>query len=195
MVPIVYEEFLRKFEAQPDIQVFLHLRALYIPHVTPEEKYSIAKTSLPNCYRLTIRHGYNDIPVTENLGNIVYEEVRKYIITSSAQHSHPTSTIGVTTSLELNDEAEAQTTTAASTSAESRNARLQRRLSALDAANEAQIVYIVGKEQLRLLSHNNAAKRFVLGIFLWVRDNTRAKVASMRIPVEKLVEVGFVKEI
>jgi KUP system potassium uptake protein len=195
MVPTVYEEFLRKFEAQPDIQVFLHLRALYVPHVTSEEKYSIAKTSLPNCYRLTIRHGYNDIPVTEDLGNIVYEEVRKYIITSSAQHSHPTSTIGVTTSLELSDEAEAQATTAASTSAESRDARLQRRLSALDAANEAQVVYIVGKEQLRLLSHNNVAKRFVLGIFLWVRDNTRAKVASMRIPVEKLVEVGFVKEI
>jgi KUP system potassium uptake protein len=34
-----------------------------------------------------------------------------------------------------------------------------------------------------------------LTIFLWLRDNTRAKVASMNIPVEKLVEVGFVKEI
>jgi KUP system potassium uptake protein len=30
---------------------------------------------------------------------------------------------------------------------------------------------------------------------MWLRDNTRAKVASMRIPIDKLVEVGFVKEI
>jgi KUP system potassium uptake protein len=193
MVPAVYEEFLRKFEAQPDIQVFLHLRALFIPHVSAEEKFDTTKTSLPNCYRLTIRHGYNDIPVTENLGNIVYEEVRKYIITSSAQHSHPASTTGTSTSVELNENSEPQAAT--STSTESRDARLARRLSDLDAANETQVVYIVGKEQLRLLSHNNIAKRFVLGIFLWVRDNTRAKVASMRIPVEKLVEVGFVKEI
>lgn len=195
MVPTVYEEFLRKFEAQPDIQVFLHLRALYVPHVTPEERYSTSKTSLPNCYRLTIRHGYNDIPVTEDLGNMVYYEVRKYIITASAQFSHPGSTTGVSNSIELNDDPEPQIATATSTSAESRDARLQRRLSALDAAMESQIVYIVGKEQLRLLAHNNVAKRFILSIFLWVRDNTRAKVASMRIPVEKLVEVGFVKEI
>lgn len=193
MVPTVYEEFLRKFEAQPDVQVFLHLRALYVPHVTPEERYTTSKTSLPNCYRLTIRHGYNDVPVTEDLGNMVYYEVRKYIITSAAQFSHPNSTNGVSTSIELNDDAEPQTAT--STSAESRDARLQRRLAALDTAMESQVVYIVGKEQLRLLAHNNIAKRFILGIFLWVRDNTRAKVASMRIPVEKLVEIGFVKEI
>lgn len=193
MVPTVYEEFLRKFEAQPDIQVFLHLRALFIPHVSATEKFTTTKTSLPNCYRLTIRHGYNDIPVTEDLGNIVYEEVRKYIITSSAQHSHPASTTGASTSVELNEDAEPQG--AASRSAESRDSHLAHRLSALDVANQAQVVYIVGKEQLRLLSHNNIAKRFVLGIFLWVRDNTRAKVASMRIPIEKLVEVGFVKEI
>lgn len=193
MVPTVYEEFLRKFEAQPDIQVFLHLRALFIPHVSAAEKFTTTKTSLPNCYRLTIRHGYNDVPVTEDLGNTVYEEIRKHIITSSAQHSHPTSTTGASTSAEVNEDAEPQIAT--STSAESRNSRLTRRLAALDAANETQIVYIVGKEQLRLLDHNNIAKRFVLGTFLWIRDNTRAKVANMRIPVEKLVEVGFVKEI
>ncbi|QDS72532.1 hypothetical protein FKW77_000308 [Venturia effusa] len=195
MVPTVYEEFLRKFESQPDVQVFLHLRALCVPHVTPEERFTTSKTALPNCYRLTIRHGYNDIPVTEDLGNIVYYEIRKYIVTSAAQFSHPTSSTGVSTSVELNDEAEPQTATATSTTAESRDVRLQRRLDALDAAMESQVVYIVGKEQLRLLAHNNIAKRFILSIFLWVRDNTRAKVSSMRIPVEKLVEVGFVKEI
>jgi KUP system potassium uptake protein len=44
-------------------------------------------------------------------------------------------------------------------------------------------------------AQNNLFQRFVLHIFLWIRDNTRAKVASMKIPIEKLVEVGFVKEL
>jgi hypothetical protein len=74
-VPTVYEEFLRKFEARPDVEVFLHFRALPIPHVSDEEKFTIARTSLPNCYRMVVRHGYNDIVVTENLGGVVYSEL------------------------------------------------------------------------------------------------------------------------
>ena len=35
----------------------------------------------------------------------------------------------------------------------------------------------------------------VLGMFLWIRDNTRAKVANLRLAMERVVEVGFVKEI
>jgi KUP system potassium uptake protein len=139
--------------------------------------------------------------VTEDLGNIVYEEIRKYIITSSAQYDHHSasaSTTGTRSSPieSVHDEANSSFLTTSPAAAEARDARLTRRLNALDRANETQVVYIVGKEQLRLLhTQNNFAKRFVLGIFLWVRENTRAKVASMRIPIEKLVEVGFVKEI
>jgi hypothetical protein len=33
-VPTVYQEFLHKFEAQPGVQVFLHLRATTIPSVS-----------------------------------------------------------------------------------------------------------------------------------------------------------------
>jgi len=166
---------------------------------------------LPNCYRLTIRHGYNDVPVTENLGTIVYEELRKYIIASHAQHAQPSepSTVGSDTSAVASrssalheEEQNPESTFAYRTSATpyssslTASARLTRRLNALDTAYSTQVVYIVGKEQLRLIrSQNNIAKRFVLGIFLWLRENTRAKVASMRIPVEKLVEVGFVREI
>jgi KUP system potassium uptake protein len=38
-------------------------------------------------------------------------------------------------------------------------------------------------------------KRVVLMFFLWLRDNTRAKVSSMKIPIDKLVEVGFVRNL
>jgi KUP system potassium uptake protein len=174
MVPTVYEEFLRKFEARAEVEVFLHFRGLNIPHVADEEKYSIGRTSLPNCYRMIVRHGYKDVAVTENLGDLVYSELRKYITQSSGQNSP----------------AIANSTSSAT------DRKVAKELQVLDQAYAAQTVYIVGKEQLRLLKNtNNIFKRVILYVFLWIRDNTRAKVASMKIPVEKLVEVGFVKEI
>jgi KUP system potassium uptake protein len=182
MVPTVYEEFLRKFEARADVEVFLHFRGLNIPHVSEEEKFSIARTSLPNCYRIVVRHGYNDITVAENLGELVYSELRKYITQSWAQNAPAIAS--VSSSVELY----------APSTVDDR--KVATALQVLDQAYAAQTVYIVGKEQLRLLkTTNNIFKRVVLTVFLWIRDNTRAKVASMKIPVEKLVEVGFVKEI
>lgn len=186
MVPTVYEEFLRKFEARADVEVFLHFRGLIIPHVSDEERFSIARTSLPNCYRMIVRHGYNDVVVTENLGDLVYSELRKYIIQSRAQNASAIAS--------LSSSARPSATNSAGTTADDR--KVAEELEVLDQAYAAQTVYIVGKEQLRLLkTTNNIVKRVILNVYLWIRDNTRAKVASMKIPVEKLVEVGFVKEI
>jgi KUP system potassium uptake protein len=165
--------------------------------VSDEEKFAITKTSLPNCYRIVVRHGYNDIVVTEDLGSVVYEELRNYIVTSGAQYSPtPATTSGAQSIQEVNNAESSQHPTSAAYANRESDSRLTRRLQTLDDAYATQTVYIVGKEQLRLLpAKNNIFKRFILEIFLWIRDNTRAKVASMRIPIEKLVEVGFVKEI
>jgi KUP system potassium uptake protein len=38
-------------------------------------------------------------------------------------------------------------------------------------------------------------RRIILDIFLWIRDNTRAKIASLRLAMDRAVEVGIVKEI
>ena len=76
------------------------------------------------------------------------------------------------------------------------NWTVERRLEALDRAYHQQVVYITGKEQLRLLAERNGLfKRVVLGTYIWLRENTRAKIAQWKLPVEKLVEVGFVREI
>jgi KUP system potassium uptake protein len=32
-VPVIYQEFLQKFEAQPLVQIFVHLRSVTIPYV------------------------------------------------------------------------------------------------------------------------------------------------------------------
>ncbi|KAF2395538.1 potassium uptake protein [Trichodelitschia bisporula] len=197
-VPAVYEEFLKKFEALPEIQVFFHMRALSRPHASEEERFAVARTALPNCYRLIVRYGYNDIVVTPDLGEVVYAELKRYLASSAsgtasssdAESVHPTEA----------GQAQPRVTFRGAPTlevpAETGGDRAAKRLATLEAAYAAQVVYIVGKEQLRLMvGRNGWAKRLVLEVFLWIRENTRAKVASMRIPVEKLVEVGFVREL
>jgi KUP system potassium uptake protein len=53
---------------------------------------------------------------------------------------------------------------------------------------------LVGKQQLRVYEDTAMVKKALLAAFLFVRENTRAKVAQLDVPVEKLVEVGFVGE-
>lgn len=69
------------------------------------------------------------------------------------------------------------------------------RLSALEAASSAQTLYLVGKQQMRISASYNIFKKIVLGVFLWVRENSRSKMEKLNVPMERLVEVGFVGEI
>ncbi|KAK8235949.1 potassium transporter hak-1 [Phyllosticta capitalensis] len=285
-VPAVYEEFIKKFEAQQDVHVFLHLRALHMPHIPDEERYSASGTALTNCYRLTIRHGYNDHPINADLGSTVYTQLRHALVRAA----RPVSTHSAAVSRESNPKSSDNTGNTVQTRANLSPTRqpaaslepatieppfdpsvpratspappsilleparsttptppsernnssdshshgrhrrnssvrfagpgdspytalpesaLKRRLAALDAAYATQVVYVVGKEELRLLEParkgwggwvgwkglGGAWKRGVLGVFLWLRANTRAKVAKMMVPVDKLVEVGFVREL
>ncbi|KAB2572761.1 Potassium transporter [Lasiodiplodia theobromae] len=231
-MPAVYEEFIRKFQAQQDVHVFLHLRALQIPHVADEDRFEIAATRQPSCYRVVLRHGYNDHPVNADLGAVVYAKLREAIQSSAFSPGVPPPVATATTPVpenNTNPDANADADAAAAppvaetaevsagdydpidiaghstglsySPVESRDGNWLRptvseRLAALESAYATQVVYIVGKEQLRLLENKNGLfKRVVLSIFLWFRDNTRAKVAKMNIPVDKLVEVGFVREI
>ncbi|KAI4728007.1 putative potassium transporter [Aureobasidium sp. EXF-10728] len=211
-VPQVYEHFITKFEAQMQVVVFLHLRALSEPHVHEEDRYTIARTPLPNVYRMTIRYGYIDRVVTPDLGKLVYEQVRMAIVRGTVLHRpkpsvpetviqqtrntvhqdadvDPHATCTITTfapEVEVGDDKHTSGATALVTS---------RRLRALDDAFTTQTLYLVGKQQLRVYEDTTVVKKALLAAFLFVRENTRAKVAQLDVPVEKLVEVGFVGEI
>jgi len=198
-VPQVYEHFITKFEAQMQVVVFLHLRALSEPHVHEEERYTIARTPLPNVYRMTIRYGYVDRVVTPDLGKLVYEQVRMAIVRGTVltrpkptvpetviSNVHNTiTTFAAEPSIADNTDPHTSGVTAAITS---------RRLLALDNAFKTQTLYLVGKQQLRVYEDTSMVKKVLLQSFLFVRENTRAKVAQLDVPVEKLVEVGFVGE-
>ncbi|USW52703.1 Putative potassium transporter [Septoria linicola] len=172
--PKVYEQWLSKFRTQMDIVVFMHLRALSIPHIPEEDRFEITETHVKNVFRLIVRHGYDDHIVSPDLAGLIYQELRSSMIRekgSSPQSNRAPLDERLTTT---NDG-----TTAA-------------RLDHLEAAFTSQTLYMVGKQQMRIDSSYNVVKRVVLEIFLWIRDNSRSKVEKLNVPAEKLVEVGFV---
>ncbi|KAL3474100.1 potassium transporter [Aspergillus californicus] len=71
----------------------------------------------------------------------------------------------------------------------------ERALERLDSAYAHNVVYIMGKEQMRIRAKTNIFRRIVLWVFLWIRENTRGKMSSLALPVDKVIEVGFLKEI
>ncbi|GAB7348500.1 hypothetical protein MBLNU459_g6904t1 [Dothideomycetes sp. NU459] len=212
-VPAVYEHFAAKFEAQMAVVVFLHLRALGIPHVHAEERYSVSRTALPHVYRMTLRHGYNDLVVTPDLGNLVYQELRAAIVRGHVVPRNVPDRVVSNRALDADQERDMGYVTLAltkqigddgpmqqqqphepvvgeevATSSAATTARLMR----LDEAFHTQTLFLVGKEQLRIQPHTSFVTKILLGMFLWVRENTRQKVAQLNVPVEKLVEIGFV---
>ncbi|CZR54345.1 probable potassium transporter 8 [Phialocephala subalpina] len=170
MVPIVFTQFVRKFSARPNIIVFFHMRPLSTPSVPESERYVIQRTSIPGCYRMTARHGYTDPIVTPDLGRMIVEHLILFI---TRDH----------------------TSTGESASSVEHSPAVQAELDVVNKAAEAQMVYIMGKEQMKIKQGTNLVRRGLLWLFLWIRENSRTKMADMNIPFDNLVEVGFVKEI
>ena len=175
-VPTVYEQWIRKFHAQMDIVVLMHLRALSVPHVDESERFAVSRTSTKDVYRMTIRHGYNDHIISPDLGRLVYLEIRKAIVSGAIKPS-PSERLSAEGVPQIDDVAHAA------------------KLRHLDEAYETQALYLVGKQQMRINGDYNFVKRILLGTFLWVRENCRSRVATLNLPLANLVEVGFVGEI
>jgi KUP system potassium uptake protein len=170
MVPIVFTQFVRKFSARPKVIVFFHMRPLSTPSIPEAERYVIQRTSIPGCYRMTVRHGYTDSIVSPDLGRMITEQLVLFITRDTS------SSASTASSVEHSPEVQAE-------------------LDVISNAAESQMVYVMGKEQMKIKQGTNIFRRVLLMTFLWIRENSRTKMADMNIPFDNLVEVGFVKEI
>ena len=215
--PTVFIHFLQKFQATTSVVVFFHIRPLSTPTVDPVDRFSVTRCfplagtdmSLRQMYRVTVRHGYMDNVLTSDLDTTIYEHLRGFIIREGAEDPPPN-----------NENAVPSMDNSASTSSSStppdphlqqnlhhqrhQQSSIRKSLEALQSAYEDQVVRIVGKEQMRVLSPELRCvgnwtgrwiRRIALAAFLWIRSNTGSRVANMELEVEKLVEVGFVKVI
>jgi KUP system potassium uptake protein len=178
LVPLVYANFVRKFEASPAIAIFFHMRILPTPTIPESQRYIINRTSIPSCYRVTVRSGYMDDIITADLAKLLVDQIILFITSDEGAPRQPNSLNLANGNIITDKEAE--------TRAE---------LAALEHAQSQQTVYIVGKEQMRVRQGTNVVRKLILEIFLWVRENARSKIVGLNIPMEQLVEVGFVKEI
>ncbi|KAH7146962.1 potassium uptake protein [Dactylonectria estremocensis] len=188
LTPSVFTHFASKLGALPCVCVFFHLHPVETPSVPDEDRYHISRfASIPGCYRLVVRHGFMDEVVSPDLGVLIYETVRKFIVRQAAAKSASTSEQETTTASESMGDAEGLQ--------ELRDERVAAELARLDRAYAQKVLYIVGKGQMRIRTGTGFVRRIVLGTFLWFRDNTRAKIANLRLAMERVVEVGYVKEI
>ncbi|EXF79959.1 potassium uptake protein [Colletotrichum fioriniae PJ7] len=184
--PSVFTHFASKLGALPDVAVFFHLHPVEVPTVPDSERYHISRfANLAGCYRLVVRHGFMDEVVSPDLGALIYEQVRKFVVRQAA--SKAATACGETTTDASWEDTEGPV--------ELRDEKVAAELAKLDRAYSQKVLYIVGKGQMHIRTGTSILRRFTLGTFLWIRDNTRAKIANLRLAMDRVVEVGFVKEI
>ncbi|KAL8997669.1 MAG: hypothetical protein Q9188_006270 [Gyalolechia gomerana] len=173
-------------------------------------------------FRVTLRHGYTDEVFSQDLGLQIYEKLRSFIIgeraineqtvvnSATANLSRKGSIEEITTvfteslqdSEEQIEEPEPRHDGTPATSDRqiptAQRERIRHELAALEAAYQDQVVYVVGKEQMRIREvtgwkPRSWFRRIALAAFLWLRSNTSSKVANLDVDIDKLVEIGFVK--
>ena len=237
--PTVFVHFLQKFQAAPAVVVFFHIRPLSIPTVPLEERFTVNRclgkpTSRVRTqfFRITLRHGYTDEVVDQDLGSQIYGHLRSFLIREGARTDLDSSPEQEIAALMPPEPIETMLSSPSSSSipashqeghrldkimecvpsgrqslsnqvpriSNEQQERVRRGLLSLVSAYEDQTVYIVGKEQMRILEVDGCkpkgwCRRIALAAFLWLRSNTGNKIANLNVDVDKLVEIGFVKVI
>jgi len=168
MSPAIFTQFLRKFKARHELIILFHLHPLPKPEVEPEEKYKITVNDVPNCFQVHVRHGFNEHVMTQNLSQLIYDRLRNFIIGGGGMLNNP---------LDQHDE------------------MTRKKLDALEKANREGVVYIIGKEQLKPNPKASFVRKLALGVFIWLRQLSRSKVAEMDFQLADVFEVGVFTQI
>lgn len=198
--PLIFSQFLTKLLAAPEVIVFFHIRPLDTPSVI-ENRYHISRLAIPNCYRLIVRHGYMDEVITPDLAFLVYEQIRNFIVTTHGttrreDTERPASAVD---GKDIDDQDTPPDTIQSVRLGDSKSQladeKLNAELAKLEQAYDRQALYIMGKGQMKVKKESSIWRKCLLYIFLFLRDNTRNKIANLNVPTDQVVEVGFVKDV
>ncbi|EPE24954.1 hypothetical protein GLAREA_11535 [Glarea lozoyensis ATCC 20868] len=193
--PAVFTQFLAKLVAAPDVMVFFHLRPLETPSVAPDQRYSVSRLAIPNCYRLIVRHGYMDEVISPDLASLICDQVKGFIIKSSAPLPIREITFSPDENSGLSKDQVSSVSSDIDQEFKDRQDKAARDLKMLDDAFSQRVLYIIGKEQMKIRVEGGLFRKLVLRAFLWMRENTRTKIANLRVPTDRVIEVGFIKEV
>lgn len=149
-----------------------------------------------------------DEVITPDLAALIYEQIRKFVVhqagaadsdekaeslSPEARAASQGSSTSLSDNLSSGDNGKGKR--GMTRPAEIADAKVRQELARLDRAFATKVSYVVGKEQMKIKMGASIFRRLVLGTFLFIRDNTRAKIANLRLAMDRVVEVGFVKEI
>ncbi|KAK5674366.1 hypothetical protein LTS10_012950 [Elasticomyces elasticus] len=192
--PTAFSHFINKLVSTPEVIVFFHMRPLEYPTVPAEDRFVVSQIRmLPNCYRVVCRHGFMDEVVTPDLAAVIYHHVRQYVLDKSRGVSSPVrvpSPVHDAKGGDLSEKASPKSSMALE--AEVPN---ELTLSQLQAAYDHRVLYVVGKEEMHVKQNTSIWRKLLLKTFLFMRDNTRNKMANLKVPTDRLVEIGFVKDV
>lgn len=206
--PVVFSQFIGKLVTKPDVMVFLHMRAVETPTVGDDERYFVHNLALPNCYRLVIRHGYMDAVITPDLAAVVFAQIRKHIIRTHSERNFPRKGVHVPTAFEVEnadtDKAngngpielgKVSYSSETDTPSQEDSGSLPSTLAYVERAYDHRVLYVIGKEEMKIKESAPFWRKILLSAFLFIRHNSRNKMANIKVPTDRLVEIGFLKEI
>ena len=161
---------------------------LTVCQVAEADRLTISRLGLPNTFRITVRYGYMENVVSADLWIMLIGELRSSLARDLAHAQAAEQRLTPSTTINFEPSAIRPRREPVSVDV------VQQELALLDEVAGKQSMYIVGKEDMRIPASTNFFKKVILSAFLFLRDNTRTKVASLNLPVDRLVELGFVKE-
>lgn len=184
--PPCFSHFVAKFAARPAVTIFFHMRPLDVPVIAPEERFVVARhraLGLESTYIVVLRHGYAEEPLRPGIAHDLVEQVDRFL--SQGLGTTPPANVPL----------------------------VQRERAVLRQASETQIVYLLGKEAMRVGRRKDVdekdkrqtlrrrlnvwafTRRLLLELFLWIRENSRTKLAAFDMEIDKMVEVGYLTEL
>lgn len=149
-------------------------------------------------YRVVCRHGYRDEVITPDLAAVIYSHVRAYPVDKarpSCSDPRPGELSATSTVVDSEPPALSEKEIAWSSAANAAEMSVSDSLSLLEAAYKHRILYIVGKQEMHIRKSRSVWRWLILQTFLFVRENSRGKIQNLKVPTDRLVEIGFVKDI
>ncbi|EEQ88319.2 hypothetical protein RJZ56_000475 [Blastomyces dermatitidis] len=201
--PPVFDHFLRKFEASHEITVLLHINRIPKYHVVPKNRFRSSATAIRGVYRVTLRLGYGDTINWNVFEQLLIDELETLI--SSDGTSPPTDPqrdldfhhqdkIPSPHSIQL----PAPSSSDEGIPMSAIHAKTRHELLPppdLNAITQKPITYIIGRDKLFIKEESNFVRRAMLTVFVAVKNQQRTKLSQLKVPVDRLVEIGFSKAV
>lgn len=207
LYPTVYTRFLRSFEAQHTITIFLNIRYVTIPSIDDSQRYAISKLdSLLNTYRIIARYGYNEtVPV--NLSEVIKAKLGEYLTRMERPVSEPPNGPSAKAEIESSGADISGGDPGIQFASEDEISQVRQRhgliettsltseKTSLSSAFEEQVVFLLGKQRLTERKDRDIVTRILLARYNWLREQTINKVNFLGLPIDQVTEIGSITEI